>query len=88
MIGNLHLTTSNPEIEEKAHVTAPGQAHFAEPAAATTCGECEFWCDELNRKSARRCTKYSALMNGIRGPRIPNDTNACKYFEPEGGRNG
>ena len=37
--------------------------------------------------SARRCEKYSALMNGICGPRIPHDTFACKYFVPEGGKN-
>jgi hypothetical protein len=85
MIGTLHLTTSNPELEEKTRVTVPGMAHWAEPTSNKRCGECEFWRDELNRKTARRCEKFSQLMHGIRGSRIPRDTKACKYFaEVEG----
>jgi hypothetical protein len=80
MLGNLHRTELNPELEAKASVTAPGMAHWAEPTSNKKCGECKFWLDELNRKTARRCEKFSQLMSGVCGPRIPRDTHACKYF--------
>jgi hypothetical protein len=80
MIDTLHLTTSNTELEAKTRVTVPGMAHWAEPTSNKKCGECEFWLDELNRKTARRCEKFSALMSGARGPRVPCDTKACRYF--------
>jgi hypothetical protein len=80
MIGNSRLTTLNPEFDERARTTIPGMAHWAEPASNKKCGECNFWSDELNRKTARRCEKFSQLMGGARGARVPRDTKACRYF--------
>jgi hypothetical protein len=80
MLGNTHLTTLNPGLDEKARTTVPGMANWSEPESKKKCGECAFWNDELNRKTARRCEKYSALMSDVRGPRIPSDTHACKFF--------
>ena len=89
MIGNTHLTPSDPELEAKTRITVPGMAHWAESDSGQTCGGCEHWhnaIDEKENKVARRCLKYTALMGGVFGPRIPCDTKACKYFAPEGGR--
>jgi hypothetical protein len=88
MIGNLHLTESDPKLEARIRGTVPGMAHWAEPVSDKKCGGCAFWSDELNRKTARRCEKFSQLMGGTRGPRIPCGTRACKYFSPEGGQHG
>jgi hypothetical protein len=85
MIGNLHLTKLDPKLEKRARATVPGMASWAKPESEKKCGKCKFWLDELKRKTARRCTKYSELMQGLRGPRVPSETTACKYFSPEGG---
>lgn len=88
MLGNLHLMESDPKLEARIRSTVAGMAHWAGPASNRKCGECALWSDELNRKTARRCEKFSQLMGGTRGPHIPCDTKACKYFSPEGGQRG
>ena len=83
MIGNLYLSRLNPELEEKARLTMPGMANWAEPDSEATCGDCDHWhnaADEKENKITRRCLKFAALMGGVFGPRIPHDTSACKYF--------
>jgi hypothetical protein len=85
MIGNLHLTKLDPKLEKRIRATVPGMANWSEPEPEKKCGKCAFWKDELKQKTARRCQKYSELMRGLRGPRVPSETTACKYFSPEGG---
>jgi hypothetical protein len=88
MIGNAHLTTLNPGFDEKARTTVPDMANWSEPGSEKKCGKCKFWSDELKHKAARRCQKYSELMRGLHGPRVPSEATACKYFSPEGGQHG
>jgi hypothetical protein len=85
MIGNLFLTTVNPALDERARLTVPGMADWAEPNSRMRCGDCEFWRDAGDKKPSkvtRRCQKFTALMGGILGPRIPHNTRACKYGAP------
>jgi hypothetical protein len=79
MLGNPRLTTLNLELGEKARRTVPGMASWAEPTANTTCGQCKFWSGDT-KSNARRCAKYTAMMNNARGPRVPRGTRSCKFF--------
>jgi hypothetical protein len=77
-----HLTAPNPELESRINRTAPGQASWAEPTSSATCGQCAYWRDGTSH--AKRCAKYTALMNGKLGPRVPAAAKACKYFAEAG----
>jgi hypothetical protein len=81
MIGTMHLTRLYPaELEKRIRTTVPGMAHWSEPGSNKRCEQCAHWHDERRYKIARCCQKYSELMQGRRGPRVPGETVACKYF--------
>ena len=66
----------------------------------TSCRQCLFWAakkpalaPELAMRFSRgkdgalkprRCQKYSAMMQGVRGDRVPSDTPACNRFAING----
>jgi hypothetical protein len=84
----LNLTPNpDPRTEEIQRSTWRGQAHWA--VGPSTCQVCGFW-DDLNRNHknssvVRACSKFSELMNGQIGPRVPGRAASCKYFEPSAG---
>jgi hypothetical protein len=81
LTGNSHLTALDPVFDEKVRHTVPGMANWSEPTSSARCGECKFWFDEKGGPRARRCMKYSMLMSGARGARVPRETIACRYFD-------
>jgi hypothetical protein len=79
-----HLTEPNPELAALVRNTSAGMAHWAGTGpAGKTCGECDFFVHvEIDLGTSTRCDKYRQMMNGKRGTeRIPENTQACKYFE-------
>jgi hypothetical protein len=82
-----HLTSGNPDFEERIRVTHDGQAHWAD-SAVNTCRECACWgfADEPFKRAcsgrllALPCTKFRELT-GKKGPRVPHYAHACKFFE-------
>ena len=84
-----HFTIIDPQQDERQRLAHPGQANWAEPAIGHTCRECTYWGDAGNKQSGRvtrgvprprRCEKYSQLMDGRRGARVPHDAKACRFF--------
>lgn len=88
-IMSLHLTEPNKELGEKRRKTPPGMAFWAGTGpAGKTCRECKFWENQGWLTSCgllkdAHCEKYTRMMNGNVGGRIPHFTVACKYFEAE-----
>src|SRR5262245_24447511 len=84
-----HLTSGNPKLEAQVARTHAGMAHFAGTGPrGKTCRECIHWAFDGYRQvdaslKLTVCNKYTALMNGREGGRIPYNTAACKYFEAD-----
>ena len=87
-----HLTVIDPDLEQKRNRTPEGMAHWAGTGpTGLTCRECSFYefvGYKSNRGSHRggtlkngSCNKYEVLIRR-RGPKIPFESAACKYFEP------
>jgi hypothetical protein len=81
MIGNnLHLTTSDPELEAKARATVPGMAHWAEPASNKKMWRVQVLARRAEQKVCASLREVQPTDGRSGGPRIPHDTFACKYF--------
>jgi hypothetical protein len=82
-----HLTSPNMVIDELAARTVQGMAHWAGSGPKMmTCRLCVFWQMQGYYAGGKGlkpgpCRKYSTMMRGAVGGRIPHDTSACKYFE-------
>ena len=81
-----HLTPS--PIDNKALGTWSGMAHFAGTGPkGTTCRECQHWAFDgyLSTTGSLKttiCEKYTRMMNGRVGQRVPHDAPSCRYYEP------
>jgi hypothetical protein len=83
---NAHLTAGElPHLELIRRRTWAGQASWA--TGPHYCGNCAFWNDAGGKhgksKQARACAEYLKLM-GRRGPRVPADALACRFFQLNG----
>jgi hypothetical protein len=79
LAGNHHFTVD--ALSRSATATHAGQPHWAGTGPAHTyCKECAFWKKE-GRERNHRCSRYSELMQGRRGPAVPGDAASCKYFQ-------
>lgn len=79
-------------FDTMARATHPGMAHFAGTGPhGSTCRECIFWNHQTHDYRSKNgkhrgvimpaiCKKYRALMH-YEGPKIPDEAQACKYFE-------
>jgi hypothetical protein len=75
----LHRDTA---LERQALGSFAGQAHFA--TGPHCCGECRCWMGrEVN--SVAVCARFTQLMGGRRGPKVPRHAASCHYFEPKPG---
>lgn len=77
-----HLTIVNDEADFKAQYTRPGQAHFAEPASALSCGQCAHFQPVQKNEYRGRCQKAANLsMKSLFSlPSFPARARACKFF--------
>ena len=85
------LTVIDKKLEAQQRQTAPGMAHWSGSGPKDkTCRECVFWqFERFYSQSGKHggapmpanCKKYTNLMNGKRGNKVPHHKLACKYFE-------
>lgn len=82
-----HLTEPNQTLAQQRADTKPGQAFWGGTGpAGKTCRSCTRWTggdymagSGLLRDAA--CGKYTSMMNGAEGARVPHYAKACKYYE-------
>jgi hypothetical protein len=71
-----------PQIETALAFTAPGQATWADPTIANSCGDCAHFAKIIGRgKNMGRCREFSARMRGLHGPPLERRQQACSAFE-------
>lgn len=93
----LPLTRPDPALAHAADITHPGMAHFAGSGmVGMTCRMCGFWGhgavggvayfaaggQHYGQIKPARCLKFTQLMNGTIGAKVPDDAAACRHFEP------
>ena len=65
-------------------LTAPGQADWARPDAATTCRECLHWAggkrDHWGALKPALCRKARSLMPRAATPPVPHHAKSCRFF--------
>lgn len=82
-----HLTEPNPDLAAKRSKTMPGMAFWAGTGPeGKTCRECKHWAFDGYLASSgllkdAQCDKYTRMMNGNPGGKLPHYMPACKYFE-------
>ena len=79
-------------FDTNVRASYPGMAHFARTGPqGSTCRECSNWKHDkwdYHSKSGKHhglikpasCRKYREII-GVEGARVPDDAQACKYFD-------
>lgn len=87
------LTHSDQE-RTRAALTHKGMAFWAGTGpAGKTCRECRHWSNEGDwhalggvhggKLKPAQCSKYTSMMMGRAGGKVPHGAMACKYFEAD-----
>jgi hypothetical protein len=87
LLPDIPLTEPDKAMANRRRHTRPGMASWGgEEPTGRRCFECRHWLSTGHKASTgvlhnAECRKYTAMMNGKRGPRVPPDTLACRFFE-------
>lgn len=82
---NLTQGPADPRVEEVHARTWAGMANWSVGPTDRFCSNCTFW-NDLGRKfknsaTERSCSKFSELMGGAIGPRVPGTALGCRYHD-------
>ena len=86
LLPDLPLTEPDRTMRDRRRLTVPGMASWGgEGPLGHACHQCTHWKADGYRISNGQlrpgeCQKYTAMMGGKRGPRVPPMTATCRYF--------
>lgn len=87
LLPEIPLTEPDRAMRDRRRLTRPGMASWGgEGPAGTYCFRCSWWKRDGHKATTGElrdgeCRKYTLMMNGRKGPRVPPQTATCRYFE-------